>query len=341
MGPKRRYAAVDPELQRAVAAEYRPGERGAGAKSLASKHGLPLGTVQSILDRAAEHGDPVTPHGHKKRKLDAKQEAKLTRALDRNPLATNRELARTVGDVIVPQTVSRYLARADPPFTRKKIQDQEPEELTADWKEEARRWLRRVKDIALDRRVYADESAIYENEALTYGRSRKGKPIFRPRPRWAKRYTLHVYAKRSGVVYWELSRVNANTSEIERVAAWAADYLSEGDVVIWDRLGRSGRSVNPVAQHYSPVARSLFVGAGLTLEFLPPKGKYFNPIELLFSDLKNHYIRPAYPGNGEKLSFDTLHSIIEQYMNEHAAAALPGFFRDRANGKSSFVNKLI
>jgi hypothetical protein len=25
---------------------------------------------------------------------------------------------------------------------------------------------------------------------------------------------------------------------------------------------------------------------------LPPKGKYLNPVELLFNDLKNHYIRP-------------------------------------------------
>jgi transposase len=338
---KRRYQEVDPEVQRDIVAEHQHGVRGYGASTLAKKHGLARCTVDAILRRAAEHGDPVTPRGHKQRKLDSKQEAKLQRTLDLNPLATNKDLARAVGNEIAPQTVSDYLARADPPFTRKRIQDQEPEELTEDWKAAARRWLGRVKKIPIDTRVYADETAVYENEAPTRGRSRKGKPIFRPRPHWAKKYTLHMYAKRSGVVHWELSKKNANTEEVERVASDAAEKLEEGDTMIWDRLGRSGRAVNPVAQHYSPVARRAFEHAGLTLQFLPPKGKYFNPLELLFNDLKNHYIRPAFPENGKKLSYDTLHSIIQGYMDQHAAATLPGFFRERANGKSSFVKILI
>ena len=33
-----------------------------------------------------------------------------------------------------------------------------------------------------------------------------------------KKYTLHMYAKRSGVVHWDLSDKNADTNEIERVA---------------------------------------------------------------------------------------------------------------------------
>ncbi len=31
---------------------------------------------------------------------------------------------------------------------------------------------------------------------------------------------------------------------------------------------------------------------------LPPKGKYLIPVELLFNDLKNHYIRPQFQENG-------------------------------------------
>jgi transposase len=69
----------------------------------------------------------VTPRGHKKRKLEPEQERKLVAALDRNPLATNHQLAAAVNDTIAPRTVSDYLARADPPFTKKVIQDQEPE----------------------------------------------------------------------------------------------------------------------------------------------------------------------------------------------------------------------
>ena len=225
---KRCYAEVAPEKQRAVVKEYKPGVRGYGITSLAKKHGLNHTTVQHILERSKEHGDPVQPRGHKQRKLDSKQEAQLLHTLDTNPLATNRDLARAVGYAIAKQTVSDYVARADPPFTRKRVQDQEPEELTEDWKSESRKYLGRIKNIPLDTRNYADETGIFENDALMYGRSRKGKPIFRPRPRWARKYTLHVYAKRSGVVHWDLSKKNANTEEVERVARDAAKKNESG-----------------------------------------------------------------------------------------------------------------
>ena len=66
---------------------------------------------------------------------------------------------------------------------------------------------------------------VYANEAPKKGRSRRGKPIFRTRSRYAKKYTLHMYAKRSGVVHWDLSDKNADTNEIERVAREAVEQV--------------------------------------------------------------------------------------------------------------------
>ena len=63
-------------------------------------------------------------------------------------------------DKIAVRTVSDDLARAEPPFTTKVIQDQEPEELTEEWKEGARKWLRGVKKICLDTRIYEDETPV-------------------------------------------------------------------------------------------------------------------------------------------------------------------------------------
>lgn len=90
------------------------------------------------------------------------------------PFTSNRDLAAAVGGAIATRTVSDYLACADPPFTAKVAQDQEPEELSEDWKAAARTWLAQVRRIAMSRRVYADETGIYANEALKRGRSRKG-----------------------------------------------------------------------------------------------------------------------------------------------------------------------
>ena len=117
---------------------------------------------------------------------------------------------------IAARTVSDYLARAHPPFTTKVIQDQEPEELTEEWKEGARRWVEGVKRIRLDKRIYEDETPVYANEAPKRGRSRRGTPIIRARSR---------YAKKSGVLHWELSDKNADTKETERVAVGAANEM--------------------------------------------------------------------------------------------------------------------
>ena len=53
-----------------------------------------------------------------------------------------------------------------------------------------------------------------------------------------KKYTLHMYAKRSGVVQLGLIRQkHADTNELERVAREAVEQVEGGETLIWDRLG--------------------------------------------------------------------------------------------------------
>ena len=101
-------------------------------------------------------GDLVAPRGHKKQKLNSGDQAKLWTALDQNPFATNRELRGVVENKISECSVSRYLARAKPCFTAKVVQDQEPEELSGEWKTVARGWLDKVKRVPLCKRIYQD-----------------------------------------------------------------------------------------------------------------------------------------------------------------------------------------
>ena len=142
--------------------------------------------------RGAERagGDPVAPRGHKKRKLDSGEEVKLCRALEQNSTATNRQLSAVVRGKVAARTVSDYLARADPPFTTKVIQDQEPEELSEEWRAGARRWLEGVKKIRLDKRIYEDETPVFANEAPKRGRARTGNT--HPSSAISLRHKVHV-----------------------------------------------------------------------------------------------------------------------------------------------------
>ena len=120
---------------------------------------------------------------------------------------------------------------------------------------------------------------------------------------------------------------NADTKEVERVAADAAGEMESGDTLIWDRLGRSGRALHPSAQHYSPEAKATFEERGVGNQVPTPKDKYFNPLELLFNDLKTHYIRPKFPKNGLPLPKSEIEELVQGYVNEKASNTLRAFFR--------------
>jgi hypothetical protein len=146
-GNKRQYEEVQPRVRKEITEEYCEGVRGRGYLAIAKKHQLPVTTVRHVIARAQlGGGGKVVSRGHKKRKLNSGEATKLCKTLDRNPTATNRQLRAGVRNKIAVRTVSHYLARADPPFTTKVIQDQEPEELTEEWKEGARKWLRSEED---------------------------------------------------------------------------------------------------------------------------------------------------------------------------------------------------
>ncbi len=69
---------------------------------------------------------------------------------------------------------------------------------------------------------------------------------------------------------------------------------------------------------------------------LPPKGKYLNPVELTFNDLKIHYIRPQFSENGENLSQRKLKAIIKAYM-KNFLCELSAFWFTPATMKLSII----
>ena len=295
-----------------------------------------------IAHAKSHNGESTQQRGHKPRLLTAREEQKIYNALDNNGSLTNRQLAALVSNKIAPRTITDVLARAKPPFSRQRYLDQEPEEFTEEWKQEVKIFIQNtLRHIALKDRIYGDESALYTNEAPTYGRGRQGTKLLRSCSAYGKKFVLHTYISQERVVYWELNTVNANDEEIRRISVNVLKNVNDEKYLIWDRLGRSGRCKNPTAQHYNPEVKSNFKQAGLTVLLLPPKGKYLNPAELLFNDLKEHFVRPAFVGNGEQFTFDKLARLIRKYMNTITSDKLKSFFYKRANGKEVYELGLL
>ena len=121
---------------------------------------------------------------------------------------------------------------------------------------------------------------------------------------------------------------NANDAEVQQVALKALKKIKKVDTLIWDRLGRSGKSKNPSNQHYNQKVVKAAFKRGVNIKFLPPLGKYFDPLELLFNDLKQHHLWVKGPGQARR----QLVALIGKYMEIDVQKNLPGFFRERANG---------
>lgn len=255
-----------------------------------------------------------------------------------NPSATNEMLTAVTYNMVTPQSISNYLKREN--YTRKKIVDGGAQKMDERIIGETRDFYLKVKDIPWEKRVYMDESFVYNNEAPSMGRSKSGEPINRIRDKRGRRWTMYLAIRVDGLVHPPILKPeNADDVEFMKyVEQTLIPYLRVGEVVIWDRLGRSGRAKNPCKQHYNPRARQLIEQKGCQLLILPPKGKYFDPIELVFGLLKTE-VRRTY---GFSLAAFEVRPRTEKETRDAVSDAsfkikssqLRGFFKERADGRS-------
>ena len=117
--------------------------------------------------------------------------------------------------------------------------------------------------------------------------------------------------------------------------------LMECETLIWDQIGRSSHSHNPKSQHFNPEVQEAVVQADASVLMLPPYGKLLNPLELLFNDLKEHHLQPAYPRTGAELIYHKIKRIVKKYLEKVAPHKLLGFFRARGNGREAKELELL
>lgn len=271
------------------------------------------------------------------RALTNEQVSRVAAQLDENPSATNEQLVANLGVDIHPASISRYTKRLG--ITRKKINDDEALLMDKRIINECKEYYQKVKDIPWERRVYMDESFVYDNEAPKMGRAPRGKRIYRARARHGKRWSIYFAIRHNDMVHEPIMRKeNANdVNFLKYVKEDLVPCLKEGDVVIWDRLGKAGRCKNPKKQHYNPECKRLIEEAGATLMFLPPKGKYFNPIELSFGTIKTH-IRNSYATSDAAKEMrprteDELREALNNAFGNMKPKDIEGYYRERADGR--------
>lgn len=231
-------------------------------------------------------------NGAKRSTLSPKEMARLERELIKDPHATNAELAAKIKNKISPRAVGKALKKSKHQFVWKLESVDVEDTFNADVVAETKKFFTKVKKTPESERVYVDETFASSGIKRRKGRFPKSKKPWSPRNRKYPRMVIIGAVTKEGWLHpgkvYKKSSISNEDFE-SYVKQTLCPRLSPGQTVFWDRYGLSGRAKNPTARHFSPKARADIEKVGAKLVMLPRYGKYADPIEVLFGDIKRIY----------------------------------------------------
>jgi len=175
-----------------------------------------------------------------------------------------------------------------------------------------KRWTGSQKRFDVNRLVFIDESSAKTNMTRLRGRALAGHRVRDrvPHGHWNST-TLLGSLRRDGSTTC-LMIEGGTTQEVfrEYVRRILAPSLRPGDIVIADNL----------SSHKDPLSESLIESRGASLQFLPPYSPDFNPIEPMWSKVKQR-LRSA-----KARTWETLGDAVAQAMESISAQDAEGWF---------------
>lgn len=152
------------------------------------------------------------------------------------------------------------------------------EPLQPDVAEQRKQWPQRLAGVAADRLVFVDESGANTQMTRRCGRSPIGQRLVGRLPHGHYQATTMIAAVRlrGPQAPWLFEGAMAGELFLAWVKQGLAGCLSPEDVVVMDNL----------ATHKVAGVREAIEGVGARLEYLPPYSPDFNPIEPMWSKVK-------------------------------------------------------
>ena len=175
-------------------------------------------------------------------------------------------------------------------------------------------------NVDLNKLYFEDECPIFVGGLPDKARSRRGTAVFGRANYTPTRYSLLAVISNDKWIKVELVKGNTN-DEVFRGFCLndtprpdfapnlggppVSTLIPEGSFVVWDRLGRSGRCLNPTKIHYNPEVLEDIRTHKSKVQLLPPKGHDLNPIEL-FNNIIQQKVKRWLPANPEKDEYDNI-----------------------------------
>src|SRR3954468_8882059 len=183
-----------------------------------------------------------------------------------------------------------------------------------DVKEKRECWHEQLQGIDPDRFVFIDESGAKTNMTRTRGRAPRGVRVIEPVPHGHWQTTTMIAAVRTTGPCAAAVVSGATDSDVFRayVQHVLVPDLKSGDVVVLDNL----------QPHKAAGVREMVEEAGATLLYLPPYSPDYNPIENMWSKVKQ-FLRSAAARTQQALS-----EAITAALKTISISDCLGFFRN-------------
>lgn len=175
-----------------------------------------------------------------------------------------------------------------------------------------KRWARQCASFDPNRLVFLDESGAKTNLTRLRGRAERGERVYDHAPAGHWCTTTMISSIRLDGSTACMTIPGPTTSEVFRayVQTVLAPTLGSGDVVVMDNL----------SPHKDPATLDLIRRAGAEVLFLPPYSPDFNPIEKMWSKVKE-WLRSA-----KARTEDTLEASIAEGLSRVTASDARGWF---------------
>ena len=174
-------------------------------------------------------------------------------------------------------------------------------------------WHEQLKDVPIEKLVFLDESGAKTNLTRTRGRAPRGVRVIERVPHGHWSTTTMISAIRTSGPFAAAVVNGATDSDVflTYVQHVLTPELSAGDVVILDNL----------QPHKAAGVRPMIEAAGATLLYLPPYSPDYNPIENMWSKVKQHLRSAA------ARTFDALQEAVTSALHTITPNDCRGFFR--------------
>ena len=203
---------------------------------------------------------------------------------------------------VVDQTIFRILKKHK--ITRKRLRDKYyPEKKEGQEKQDLETFYTTLKKHNYKKTISIDETSIYLNMTLTYGRSKSGTRVIKKTNKYPfKKYNLIFAISYNKIIGWILYEHLEGGIKKEQQIEFYNKYINKkykNHLILYDNA----------SPHKSLLLKQLVNDSGNNLLYCVPYHPETNPIEEFFSQLK-HYIRKESPQDYKEIN-DKIKDILK------------------------------